>query len=133
MIGFFFVSASLAVSFRSNTIFFPNGKVEEPNSRVRTVTYNKNDEYDFSKRRVVLTCFRATGRFSRPWNNAERSFPTSQTFIFCIKSSVFISRLGGSRFIPCGKSVVIKVTEDRQDNLITWGGGRFEFFLVFVL
>ena len=40
-IEFFFVSASLLVSFRLNMIVFRAGNVRESNSRVRTVTCNK--------------------------------------------------------------------------------------------
>ena len=50
MMGVFFVSRSLSVSLRSNTIVLPGGNDGESNSRVRTVSYNKkNDEYDLSK------------------------------------------------------------------------------------
>ena len=38
MMGFFLVSASLALSARLKTIFFPGGSVGDSSSRVRTVT-----------------------------------------------------------------------------------------------
>lgn len=83
VMGFFFVSAAIFVgSVRSREIVLPLGRVLDTSSRVRTVTCRSAQI--LTNRELNATDFRACSANSSCSIYPKRSFPSRQTFIFCV-------------------------------------------------